>query len=90
LIRKPQGKLAWYAPIKEPVTVTMAEEGAQMDVKYVYEQGLRKFQFSVFDPVTKKYYFEVFSTKEGAMRLWLFRKRKNIFDLEYYQYSIIG
>ena len=31
-----------------------------MDVKYVYDKGRRKYQFSVFDPYTRKYFFEVF------------------------------
>ncbi len=63
LIRKPQKKLPWYQPMKQALTIEKQGQGVQLDVKYVYEQGTRKFQFSVFDPFTKKYYFKIFPTK---------------------------
>jgi len=66
LIRKPQRKFSWYEPMKQHLTVKKAGEGVQMDVKYVYEQGKRMFQFSVFDPFTLKYHFTVFPAKESA------------------------
>jgi hypothetical protein len=65
LIRKPQRKFSWYAPLKHHLVVKKAGEGVQLDVKYVYEQGVRKFQFSVFDPFTLKYHFTVFASKES-------------------------
>jgi len=79
LIRKPQRKFSWYAPMKQHLTVKKAGEGVQMDVKYVYEQGLRKFQFSIFDPFTKKYYFNVFSTKESKNSIIAFREAQRYF-----------
>lgn len=57
LIRKPQKKLPWYEPMKRPIIVKAKGEGVQFYVKYVYEEGIRKYQFSVFDPFTEKYYF---------------------------------
>lgn len=63
LIRKPQKRLPWYEPMKQKLTIKQAGEGVQMDVKYVYDKGRRKYQFSVFDPYTRKYFFEVFRTK---------------------------
>jgi putative transposase len=65
LIRKPQKKLSWYTPMKEKLTIKNKGEGVQMDVKYVYELGKRKFKFSVFDPYTKKYHFTIFDTKHS-------------------------
>jgi len=82
LIRKPQRKFSWYAPLKQHLAVKQAGEGVQMDVKYVYELGRRKFQFSVFDPFTKKYYFEVFSTKESKNSIIAFRKAEKYFGFE--------
>ena len=82
LIRKPQRKFSWYAPMKQHLTVNQAGEGVQMDVKYVYEQGLRKFQFSVFDPFTKKYYFKVFSTKESRNSISVFREAEKYFGFK--------
>lgn len=65
LIRKPQRKQPWYEPMKQKLTVKRPGEGAQMDVKYVYMSGKRKYQFSVFDPFTKLYSFMVFPTKQS-------------------------
>lgn len=66
LIRKPQKKLPWYEPLKEALIIEKQGQGVQMDVKYIWEKETRKFQYSVFDPFTCKYYFQVFSTKESA------------------------
>lgn len=82
LIRKPQRKFSWYAPMRHHLTVKKAGEGVQMDVKYVYEQGLRKFQFSVFDPFTLKYHFTVFPTKESINSITAFRKAEKYFGFE--------
>jgi hypothetical protein len=65
LIRRPQKKLPWYDPMKEKLLITKRGEGVQMDVKYVYEGGKRKYQFSVFDPFTELLHFTVFSTRES-------------------------
>lgn len=66
LIRKPQRKLAWYQPMEERLVITKPGEGVQVDVKYVYNsQGLRHYLFSFLDVFTKKYYFQVFPTKES-------------------------
>lgn len=65
LIRKPQRRLPWYAPLKEPLVITNAGEGVQLDVKYVYPSGMRQYQFSVFDPCTEQYYFRTFPTRHS-------------------------
>jgi hypothetical protein len=82
LIRKPQRKFAWYAPLKQHLTVKMAGEGVQMDVKYVYELGRRKFQFSVFDPFTLKYHFTVFPGKESVNSISAFLKAEKYFGFK--------
>lgn len=65
LIRKPQRKYSWYSPMKEKLFIIKPGEGVQLDVKYVYEGGMKKYQFSVFDPYTEKYHFTICSTKES-------------------------
>jgi len=50
LIRKPQKHNPWYEPLKEKLLITKAGEGVQIDVKYVWRDGQRHYQFSVFDP----------------------------------------
>ena len=65
LIRKPQKRLPWYEPMKQKLIVKRPGEGVQMDVKYVYPKCKRMYQFSVFDPYTRKYFFKIFKTKES-------------------------
>lgn len=82
LIRKPQRKFSWYEPMKHHLIITKAGEGVQMDVKYVYEHGLRKFQFSVFDPFTRKYHFTVFPNKESANSIIAFLHAEKYFGFK--------
>ena len=85
LIRKPQRKFVWFSPMKEHLMVLNPGEGVQMDVKYVYESGRRKFQFSVFDPFTLKYHFTVFPKKESANAIVAFRRAE-----KYFRFKIIS
>src|SRR3989338_2071061 len=79
LIRKPQKKLPWYQPMKQKLTVKQAGEGVQVDVKYVYEKSQRKYQFSIFDPYTMQYHFNVFDTKESKNSIVAFLNAQNSF-----------
>jgi len=79
LIRRPQRKLPWYQPMKEKITVTKPGEAVQMDVKYVYPYGKREYQFSVFDPFTKKYYFNIYSSKESKNAINVFKRAEKYF-----------
>ena len=65
LIRRPQRKLGWHAPLKEPLVITKPGEGVQLDVKYVYPKGRREYQFTVLDPFTERCYAEIFPTRES-------------------------
>jgi len=82
LIRKPQRKLPWYQPMKQALNIKKPGEGVQMDIKYVYEDGVREYQFSVFDPYTKKYYFAVFSTKESKNAISVFKQAEKYFGFK--------
>jgi transposase-like protein len=79
LIRKPQRKQPWYEPMKQKLSITQPGMGVQLDVKYVYEGGKRMFQFSVFDPFTEQYFFQVFSTKESKNAMEAFQKAERYF-----------
>jgi len=79
LIKKPQRKFGWYEPLKYHLAVQKPGEGVQMDVKYVYESGRRKFQFSVFDPFTLKYHFTVFTSKESKNSITAFLNAEKYF-----------
>lgn len=65
LIRKPQRRLPWYEPLKEHIIVVKPGQAVQMDIKYVYQNARREYQFSVFDPFTEKYHFTILPTKES-------------------------
>lgn len=65
LIRKPQKRNPWYAPLKEKLVITGPGQGVQLDVKYVWREGRRHYQFSVFDPYTEMYFFLVCPTRES-------------------------
>ena len=82
LIRKPQRRLPWYQPMKVALVVTRPGEGVQMDIKYVYEYGIRKYQFSVFDPFTEKYHFTIFPTKESKNAIVAFKRAERYFGVK--------
>jgi len=82
LIRKPQKKQPWYMPMKQKLTITRAGEGIQMDVKYVYEKNKRRYQFSVFDPYAKLYYFMIFNTKESKNCITVYIEAEKYFGFK--------
>jgi len=82
LIRKPQKRLPWYQPMKRALTIEKQGQGVQMDVKYVYERGMRMYQFSVLDPFTEKYHFTVFPTKESKNSIIAFLKAEKYFGFK--------
>lgn len=84
LIRKPQRRLPWYRPLKQPLSIEKPGDGVQLDVKYVYPHGRREYQFSVFDPFTEQHHFRRFPTRHSrhavlalqeAEAVWGFRAR---------------
>ena len=68
--------------MKQNIDRDQARGGVQMDVKYVYETGERKYQFSVLDPFTEKYHFSVFPTKESKKSFPAFLKAEKYFGFE--------
>lgn len=82
LIRKPQKRLPWYKPMKKALIITKAGEGVQMDIKYTFEKGLRRYQFSVLDPFTEKYHFTVLATKESKNAIIAFKKAEKYFGFK--------
>lgn len=82
LIRRPQKKLPWYEPMRQALTIERPGEGVQLDVKYTYENLVREFKFSVFDPYTKKYHFTVFPTKESKNAIIAYRQAEKYFGFK--------
>src|SRR5581483_5689139 len=52
LIRRPQKKLPWYAPMTERIIPTKPGELVQVDTKYVWEHGRRRYQRTFLDIFT--------------------------------------
>ena len=46
------------------------------------KSGKRNFQFSVFDPYTKKYYFSIFKTKESINAINTFKLAERYFKFK--------
>lgn len=82
LIRRPQKRLPWYEPLKYALTIEKQGQGVQMDIKYVYPKGKREYQFSVFDPLTKKYHFTVRKTKESKNAITSFKGAQRYFGFK--------
>ncbi|MFA6588139.1 MAG: DDE-type integrase/transposase/recombinase [Patescibacteria group bacterium] len=82
LIRKPQKKLPWYEPMTQALKVEKPGQGVQMDVKYVYPNGKREFQFSVFDPFTKKHHFTVFPNRTSRNAIEAFKYAQRYFGFK--------
>ena len=62
LIRRPQKRLPWYQPIKEAVIPKAPGEVVQMDAKYIWEDGTRKYQRTFIDIYTGMQFASVTST----------------------------
>lgn len=57
LIRRPQRKLKWYQPLKEPVMVKKPGDCMQLDIKYVWVDSKRMYQRTFTDVYTGMQYF---------------------------------
>jgi transposase InsO family protein len=52
LVRRPQKKLPWYTPLKEPVIPKAPGDVVQADAKYIWENNERKYQRTFIDIYT--------------------------------------
>jgi transposase InsO family protein len=52
LIRRPQKRLPWYQPLKEPIIPKQPGDLVQMDAKYVWLSGRRQYQRTFVDIFT--------------------------------------
>lgn len=62
LIRRPQRKLVWYQPLKEPLKARYPGDVVQLDAKYIWEDNMRKYQRTFIDIYTGMQYAYVTST----------------------------
>jgi transposase InsO family protein len=85
LIRRPQKKLPWYTPIKEPVIPEKPGDVVQMDAKYVWESGVRRYQRTFIDVFTGKQFATVTHTltSEDTVNAFLLAEK-------YFPFKILG
>ena len=80
LIRKPQKKLPWYTPMKEPFYACIPGENVQLDVKYVPgEEHTWNYQFRFADTVTNMQYAVDCLDKSAASTIHAFRLARRHF-----------
>lgn len=79
LIRRPQKKLVWYTPLKEVVIPEKPGDVVQMDAKYVWEDGIRKYQRTFIDIFTGMQYISVTSTMTAEDTINAFTEAERFF-----------
>lgn len=83
LIRKPQRKLPWYRPMKEPFVSTKPGENVQLDVKYVPgEEQTWNYQFRFTDTFTNLQFALDCLDKSAASTIHAFRLARRYFPFD--------
>jgi transposase InsO family protein len=79
LIRRPQRKLPWYTPLKDHLLPRMPGEVVQMDAKYVWEDGSRKYQRTFIDIFTGRQHAVVVNTMTAEDTINAFEETERMF-----------
>lgn len=79
LVRRPQKKLPWYTPLKDPVVPTQPGDVVQVDTKYVWENGVRKYQRTFVDIYTGFHHAVICDTLEAKATVRAFIEAERMF-----------
>lgn len=79
LIRRPQKKLPWYQPLKNPVIPTKPGEVVQVDTKYVWIAGKRQYQRTFIDVFTGFQHAVVVASLEAQATVTAFQQAEAVF-----------
>ena len=82
LIFRPQKKLQWYTPLKDPVIPKAPGEVVQMDAKYVWQDNMRKYQRTFIDIFTGIQFATVTNTMTAEDTIDAFIKAEKYFPFE--------
>jgi transposase InsO family protein len=85
LIARPQKKLPWYKPIKNPVIPTRPGEVVQVDAKYVWQDNTRKYQRTFIDIFTGFHHAVISETLSSKETILAFEEAERMFP-----FSIFG
>src|SRR3990167_6364934 len=83
LIRKPQKKQSWYAPLKEPYYASKPGENVQLDVKFVPAHGgFWDYQFRFVDTVTNMQFSTTLPLKDARSTIQAFHSAERSFPFQ--------
>lgn len=85
LIRRPQKKLPFFKPLKDPLVARYPGHVVQMDAKYVWEAGVRKYQRTFIDIWTGIQFAVVTSTMTAEDTVNAFLEAE-----KYFPFKIMG
>lgn len=79
LIRKPQKRLPWYTPLKNPVIPTKPGEVVQVDTKYVWVENIRQYQRTFVDIFTGFHHAVIVRSLEAQATITAFQEAERVF-----------
>lgn len=79
LVRRPQKRLPWYQPLTNPVIPHKPGEVVQIDTKYVWERGLRKYQRTFVDIYTGLHNAVIVDSLEAQATVIAFEEAERMF-----------
>jgi transposase InsO family protein len=79
LIRRPQKRLPWYTPLKDPVIPTKPGFVVQVDTKYVWVENVRKYQRTFIDIYTGFHHAVICDTLEAKATVRAFQEAERVF-----------
>lgn len=85
LIRRPQKKLPWYEPLKDPLIPTKPGEVVELDTKYIWEGGKRRYQRTFVDLFTGFHHAVIVDSLEAEDTIRAFEEAGKIFP-----FTIVG
>lgn len=86
LIKKPQKKLKWYLPLKQPYYAEIPRENVQVDVKYVPgPDSSWNYQYRFLDTVGNLQFAEDALIKDSQTTVYLLQKA-----MKYFNFKITG
>lgn len=79
LVRRPQKRLPWYQPLKDPVIPRKPGEVVQVDTKYVWVDGKRQYQRTFVDIYTGFHHAVIVPSLEAQATVLAFQAAERIF-----------
>jgi len=82
LVRRPQRKLPWYQPLKEPLIPRAPGDVIQVDTKYVWQENKRKYQRTFVDIYTGFHHAVICESLEAQSTVIAFEEAEKMFPFK--------